>query len=235
MGHYFSRQDEFAMNTYKKIAILCLMVLSGLQGCKKDSATADDSAKLKVYSLEGIGNAAVKDAKCGIDLANGRLYSVVAGQQHQNEIDIAYGYMTTGDPSYYARCFLNLSYAGCFCGGSSYFSYGDQPNRQGYSSYSVLNATRIEAGSEQINFDQLAARGTKAALDEVFAAQPNSNGSVDEVTFADGADNLVVSHILFTTVKGKRGVIRIKPYVKNRQQNYHLQANEISIDVVVEP
>lgn len=220
------------MKNFTYTFFLAIGIGSTLFGCKKDSA-APESDELHVYQLTDIANAAVEGTKCGIDLANGQLYTVVEGREHQNNIDIAYGYMTSQEV--YTRCFLSLSYAGCFCGGSSYFSYGDQTGgggRQGYASYSVLNDTKLKIGNPTIDFDAIAKAGTKLALDAVF--NEHDNMYTDEVFLADRQDNLAVTYTLFTTVKGKRGIIRLKPYTKNTSAGYHLQENKISIDVIVE-
>ncbi len=218
----------------KKYTYVLLVIGVGylFSGCKKDG-TGPGREELHVYQLTDITNAAVQGAKCGIDLANGRLYTVVEGREHQNDIDIAYGYMTSQEV--YARCFLSLSYAGCFCGGSSYFSYGDQTGgggKQGYASYSVLNDTKLKVGQPTIAFDAIASAKTKQALDAVFNAH---DGNVtDQVFIADRQDNLVGTYTLFTTVKGKRGIIRVKPYTKNTAANFNLQENRITVDVIVE-
>ncbi len=219
------------MKKITPILLFAFVVVFILAGCKKEKEIEQKKEELVVYHLSDIANAAVKDAKCGIDLANGKLYTVVQGRDHQEDIDIAYGYMSNDGVE--TRCFLSLSYAGCFCGGSSYFSFGDQPDRQGYSSYSVLNDTKIKPGKPSIDFDGVASAGTKAALDAVFNDNPG-NSSTDQVFIADRQDNLETKFTLFTTVTGKRGIIRVKPYTKNTALNYHLQENKISIDILVE-
>jgi len=216
------------MNKHTHFLFLTIAIFTVLYGCKKDKLE-----QLHMYQLSDISNAAVQNARCGIDLANGRLYGVVEGRDHQNDIDIAYGYMSSEGVE--TRCFLSLSYAGCFCGGSSYFSYGDQTGgggRQGYASYSILNNTKLAAGQPNIDFDGVAEAGTKAALDAVF--NEHTQNYTNEVLLADKQDNLVTRFVLFKTVKGKRGIIRVKPYTKNTSANYNLQENRISIEVIVE-
>jgi hypothetical protein len=208
------------------ILISCVFMLS----CKKDKT--DEAQTLKTYSLTNVKNALVKDAKCGIDLAHGKVYTITEGQQLQDSIDIAYGYMDSN--SRYERVFLNIDYAGCKCGGSSYFSYGDTHSPGlGYSTYSVRNQTKLFVASSTVNFDSIASVKTKSALDKYFSAIPEI--MLTEDAFFSSIDILVSNpYIFFETVHGKRGIIRVKPFVRNIATDYQNAENPISIDVIVE-
>ena len=213
---------------------IILMVLAIATGCRKEDPVPPDNAYLKSYSLTNIQNAIVKDAKCGIDLSNGVLYTVPEGYQHQNNVDIAYGYMNYGPDPRYERCFLALSYAACACGGSSGFSYGDQNNpRTGYNSYSVRNKTRLKMSATAVDFDAAKFFTAKEQFDAIFQATDNA-ASADEAFFSS-QDNLAPNpYVFFQTVSGKRGIIRIKGYTKNIGTDYQLQTNPINIDVLIE-
>lgn len=209
--------------------LLSLFVVASFltSSCKKDSSS--EAKTLKSYSLTNIKNARVQDVKCGIDLEHGKLYSVAGGLSYQDSIDIAYGYMTTNNK--YERIFLSISYASCRCGGSSYFSYGDQNVTPiGYSSYSVRNQTKLYLATSSVNFDSIATAATKSALDKYF---PNTN--VTDYTFLASSDLLITyPYVFFETVSGKRGIIRVKPFVRNVSTDYQLAENPIDIDVIVE-
>jgi len=206
------------------IALVLIMTFS----CKKDSTP--EAKTIKSYSLTNIKNAYVQNTKCGIDLGHGKLYSVIEGQSFQDSIDIAYGYMTSS--SRYERVFLSTSYAGCRCGGSSYFSYGDvNIPATGYSSYSVRNETKLYVATSSVNFDSIAKAGTKSALDRYF---PTDSYSTDEVFLASQDILITNPYIFFETVKGKRGIIRVKPFVRNVNTDYQYGENPVGIDVLVE-
>jgi|GEM_PF-2037317 len=222
-----------------KATVFTLLITGIFSSCKKEKNNpdlADSEKELKTYSLSNIENAAFQNAKCGIDLANGQMYSIADGAVRQENIDIAYGYMMR--PERYERCFLAISYAGCFCGGASYFSYGDQIgydgiNYKGYSSYSVKNETKLLVATADVNFDKIFSEGKKSDMDAVFP-DFQTGRSNDEAVISSN-DNLIQHpYIFFKTVKGKRGIMRIKGYVKNTSADYQLQRNPITIDVVVE-
>ncbi len=216
-------------NTTLLPGILSLLFTLSIFSCKKDGKNV---IALKTYSLE-LENAIIKDAKCGIDLSNGTVNSISEGLTHQEDIDIAYGYMMANN-NRYERCFLAISYAGCKCGGSSWFSYGDASNPPtGYYSYSVKNNTKIIMGTKSIDFDRIFSTKKQEDLMAVFPVFP-SGTSTDEAFFSN-SDNLAeFPYVFFQTVKGKRGIIRIKGYTKNTQTDYQLKTNPIRIDVVVE-
>ena len=204
--------------------VTCIFIYS----CKKDKTTAEPQT-LKTYSLTSIKNAAVQNANCGIDLAHGKLYTVTEGQSFQDSIDIAYGYMPTN--SIYERNFLNITYAGCRCGGSSYFSYGDQSIPPvGYSTYSVLNGTKLYVANSTISFDSIATVKTKSALDKYFSAFAGE----DQAFFASNDFLVTYPYILFETARNKRGIIRVRPFIRNVAANYKLAENPVDIDVIIE-
>ena len=181
------------------------------------------------YSLTSIKNAAVQSVKCGIDLAHGKLYTVTEGQSSQDSIDIAYGYLNT-NPTY-ERVFLNISYAGCRCGGSSYFSFCDQSIPPiGYYTYSVRNGTKLYLANVDINFDSIATVKTKSALDKYFSAFAGE----DQAFFASNDFLVTYPYILFETARNKRGIIRVRPFIRNVAANYKLAENPVDIDVIIE-
>jgi len=217
----------------KQIFFLSLACALLFTNCSKKDSAPPANAYLKSYSLTNIQNAVVKDAKCGIDLVNGVAYSVAEGYQHQNNVDIAYGYMAYGPDYRYERCFLALSYAGCWCGGSSRFSYGDyNGTKTGYSSYAIQNKTKLKITATAIDFDKAKSFTTKEQFDAIF---PKADNSYSDEAFFSSQDNPAPNpYVFFQTVSGKRGIIRIKNYTKNTAADYQLQNNPVNIDVLVE-
>ncbi|WP_353197278.1 hypothetical protein [Parapedobacter defluvii] len=212
------------------IGIACILFMAS--SCKKDKTSPETDEGLNTYTLT-LENAIIQNAACGVDLANGVVYSVAEGLGRQENVDIAYGYMTKGERK--ERCFLAISYAGCACGGSSMFSYGDTSSpRTGYYSYSVKNETKLLPASAVIDFDKIFSTAKKADL-EAALSQLSSNEHYTDEAFFSSQDNLVQPpYVFFQTVKGKRGIMRVKGYVKDVATDYHLRKNPITIDVVIE-
>jgi hypothetical protein len=209
------------------LSVVTIIASVFIFSCKKDKA--EEAQTLKTYSLTNIKNALVQNVKCGIDLAHGKLYTLNEGQSFQDSIDIAYGYMTLN--SKYERNFLSISYAGCKCGGASGFSYGDWDAIPiGYSTYSVRNDTKLYVAKSAVNFDSIATVKTKSSLDKYFSVFIDS----DQAFFASNDILITYPYILFETVHGKRGIIRVKPFVRNIATDYQKFENPISIDVIVE-
>lgn len=215
-----------------KVIIPILISFLLFTSCEKEDKKSNRKRdSLVAYSITDIENAAVQNAKCGIDLTNGKLYSVIEGQSHQNDVDIAYGYMNRN--SRFERVFLDIDYAGCFCGGSSYFSYGDQPGRLGYSSYSVRNKTKLMLADTVVDFDGISNSKNAAVLRDKFPANFDVAAS-DEAQLSVNDNFPDYPYVFFETIDGKRGIIRLNPYVKNTSTGYELDPNPIDIDIIVE-
>lgn len=214
----------------KKCWILLFSFIPAWCACSKSKNISQEQT-LNAYSLSGVSNAKVQNVKCGIDLDNGILYTITEGKPIADQIDIAYGYLPVGQK--YERHILNISYAGCSCNGASYFSFGEfLTPKEGYSTYIVKNNTKIWMAANNVNFDEIASAKTKSALDKYFPINAYVDYTPAKLTTDDNLS--LYPYLFFETVAGKRGVIRIKNYVKNLSLNYQFQPNPIDIDVIIE-
>lgn len=214
----------------KKQWITLLLFALGLYSCSKGENITEEQT-LKVYSINNVSNSRVQNIKCGVDLDNGLAYTITEGSAIPEQIDIAYGYLPDGQK--YERHILNVSYAGCLCNGASYFSYGESLTpKQGYSTYSVKNNTKIWMATENIDFDGIASAKTKSALDKYFPIAAYVDYTSAKLTTDDNLS--LYPYVFFETVTGKRGIIRISNFVKNISLNNQLQPNPIDIDVIIE-
>ncbi|MFM6953786.1 MAG: hypothetical protein ACKOWL_02255 [Sphingobacteriaceae bacterium] len=183
---------------------------------------------LNVFTLNNISNAIVQNAKCGIDLETGTVYTIEEGKPISGKIDIAYGYCTIPRE----RGFLAISYAGCHCGGAVNFCYGDNDNPlTGFSSYDKKNITQLLTTQTALNFNEIKNLKTKAALDKYF---PLNAAFSDEAYFSVNDNIIAQPYVFFTTASGKRGIIHVKPYTKDFSPDYYLHENSISIEIIIE-
>ncbi len=211
---------------YSTLYQVCILTLT-LTSCKKDK-----KIELAVYHLDGLTNAKVQNAKCGIDLSNGLLYSIDEGKPISDKIDIAYGFMMGGNPSIYERIFLDINRAGCLCAGATFFSYGDDKNpKLGYSTYTTKNSTELYPATGIVDFEKIASEKTKSALDQYFPKDVVVN---NEAFLSANGSPITYPYIFFKTTSGKRGVIKVGVFGVNLSANYQLETNPISIDIIVE-
>ncbi len=132
------------------------------------------------------------------------------------------------------RIFLDIDYAGCFCGGSSHFLWRSRYTKSsGLASYSVRNETMLMMADTFVDFDKISGSNNSIILRDSFPA--NFDLTSDNEAKLSVNDNFPdYPYVFFETVKGKRGIIRLNPYVKNTATGYELDPNPIDIDIVVE-